>query len=145
MPPTTQRATADALVAAFNRMDNDAIIAMRSPTCLRHFHPRSLGLPAQDNAAYKRNLDSMQSVFANFSLKVTDVVEDAAARKICMWLEARGDTAAGEYVNEYVWNMEFDEAGEKIVGWREFVDVGMARDFFPKLMAEVRKKREEGA
>jgi len=51
----------------------------------------------------------------------------------------------GEYVNEYVWNMEFDEAGEKIVGWREFVDVGMARDFFPKLMAEVRKKREEGA
>ncbi|KAF2501447.1 hypothetical protein BU16DRAFT_522420 [Lophium mytilinum] len=126
-------------------MDNAAIIAARAPSCLRHFHPKSLNYPPQDNAAYKRNLDSMHSVFANFSLTVTDCVEDVAARKISMWLEARGDTAAGEYVNEYVWNMEFDEAGEKIVGWREFVDVGMARDFFPRLMVEVRKRREEEA
>ncbi|KAF2815077.1 uncharacterized protein BDZ99DRAFT_363536, partial [Mytilinidion resinicola] len=130
---TPQRITAHALVAAFNRMDNAAIMAVRAPHCLRTFHPKSLNLPPQDNAAYKRNLDSMASVFANFSLTVTDVVEDVVARKISMWLEARGDTAAGEYVNEYVWNMEFDEAGQQIVGWREFVDVGMARDFFPKL------------
>ena len=56
-----------------------------------------------------------------------------------MWLTARADTEVGEYRNEYVWNLEFDESGEMIVGWREFVDAGM-KDFFPKLQAAYREK-----
>jgi hypothetical protein len=140
--PTPQRLTAERLIHAFNTMDHAAILSLRHPTCLRRLHPLSLNFPPQDNAAYGRNLAAMESVFTNFSLTVTDVVEDVEARKICMWLEARGDSAAGEYVNEYVWLMEFEESGERIVGWKEFVDVGMVRDFAPKLAVEVRKKRE---
>jgi hypothetical protein len=33
--------------------------------------------------------------------------------------------------------MEFNKSGEKIVGWKEFVDVGVARDFLHKLRKEM--------
>jgi len=61
-----------------------------------------------------------------------------------MHLSARADTAAGEYVNEYMWTLEFDESGERIVGQKEFVDVGVNRDFWPKLQAAI-KERKGGA
>ena len=60
------------------------------------------------------------------------MVEDIAARKIVMHLKARADTAAGEYVNEYMWTLRFDEEG-RIADQKEFVDVGVNRDFYPKL------------
>lgn len=39
---------------------------------------------------------------------------------------------AGEYVNEYMWTFEFDEAGEKIMWQKEFMALVMVRDFWPK-------------
>lgn len=143
MTPTQQRRTADALVDAFNRMDTEAIVSYRDPSCLRHFHPISLGYPPQDNAAYLDKMNSFKAVFQNLRLEVTDVVEDVPNRKICMWLLTKADTLAGEYNNEYVWNIEFNESGEKIVGWKEFVDVGTARDFLPKLRKELQKEKEK--
>lgn len=125
-------------------MDVPGIISLRAPDCMRRFHPASLGFAAQNNAAYKSNLDSLASIFHNFQLNVTDVVEDLGARKICMWLEARADTVVGEYRNEYVWNMEFDEAGEQIVGFKEFVDAGMVRDFYPRLKEELGRRMAAG-
>ena len=71
------------------------------------------------------------------------MVEDVPNRKICMWLLVKGDTLAGEYNNEYVWNMEFNKSGEKIVEWKEFVDVGVTRDFLPKLRKEMQKENEK--
>ena len=46
---------------------------------------------------------------------------------------------AGEYVNEYMWTLDFDESGEKIVFQKEFVDSNMVRDFGPKLRASLNK------
>lgn len=71
-----------------------------------------------------------------------DVTEDLEQKKIVMFVSALGDTVVGEYRNEYVWRMKFDEAGEKIAEWQEFVDAGMLRDFFPKLKAELVRKAE---
>ena len=124
-------------------MDTEAIVSYRDPSCLRYFHPISLGYPPQDNAAYLDKMNSFKAVFQNFRLEVTDVVEDVPNCKICMWLLAKADTLAGEYNNEYVWNIEFNESGEKIVGWKEFVDVGTARDFLPKLRKELQKEKEK--
>ena len=59
-----------------------------------------------------------------------------------MWLSARADTAAGEYVNEYVWLLDFDDKGEKITRSKEFSDALMARDFFPKLKEAMGRQRE---
>jgi hypothetical protein len=63
------------------------------------------------------------------------------ARSACGFLLKQ--TLAGEYNNEYVWNMEFNKSGEKIVGWKEFIDVGVARDFLPKLRKEMQKENEK--
>ena len=69
-------------------------------------------------------------------------MEDVQARKICLWLVARADTAAGEYVNEYMWLMDFDESGEKITSMKEYVDAIMQRDFFPKLRESIMQARK---
>jgi ketosteroid isomerase-like protein len=142
MPPTPQRQTADKLIAAFNRMDIPAIMSLRTPTCTRHLLPESMQLAPQDNATYERSLRSLTTVFQNFSLDVHEVVEDVAARKVVLWLHARADTAAGEYVNEYVWWLAFDESGEKVVEVKEFVDTVMQRDFWPKLQESMGRARE---
>lgn len=77
---------------------------------------------------------------------VEDVIEDVAARKICLWLRVRADTLVGEYVNEYVWCLEFSEDGRSIINWKEYVDAGM-KDFFPKLREaylEIERKGSQG-
>jgi hypothetical protein len=142
MALTPQRQTADKLIAAFNRMDISAIMSLRTPTCIRHLLPRSMKLAPQDNVAYEKNLRSLEPVFQNFNLDVHEVVEDVEARKVVMWLSARADTAAGEYVNEYMWMLEFDESGEKVVEAKEFVDSVMQREFWPKLQESMRQARE---
>lgn len=141
MALTQQRQTADKLVAAFNSMDIPTIMSLRSPTCMRHLLPKSMKLPPQDNTAYERLLHSLKMVFHNFSLDVHEVIEDVEARKVVMWLSARADTAAGEYVNEYMWVLAFDETGEKVVEVKEFVDAVMQREFWPQLQDSMRKAR----
>ncbi|KAF2476719.1 uncharacterized protein BDR25DRAFT_278026 [Lindgomyces ingoldianus] len=141
--PSRQRQTADALVCAFNNMDNDAILSLRAPDCMRQILPLSLNFPAQSNAKYLANLSSMKSLFTSFQIRVDDVIEDLVQRKIVMFVTALGQTPVGEYNNEYVWKMKFDEAGEKIVEWSEFVDVGMVKDFYPRLVAEIKRREEE--
>ena len=84
--------------------------------------PASLGMKPQDNAHFLAELQKLRPIFQNFSLTINDVVEDREARRICMWLSARADTAAGEYVNEYTWTMDFNESGRKLTQVRDFVD-----------------------
>jgi hypothetical protein len=142
MSPTQQRQTADKLVEAFNNMDIPIIMSVRGPTCMRHLLPKSMKFPAQDNATYEKSLHSLTAVFQNFHLDVHEVIEDVEARKVVMWLSARADTAAGEYVNEYMWVLEFDEGGEKLVEVKEFVDTVVHRDFWPKLQESMRLARK---
>lgn len=78
--------------------------------------PASTNIPIQTNDTFAQQLHSIHKIFQTFELTCHEFVEDVAARKIAMWLKARADTVmAGEYVNEYMWTLEFDEAGEKIV------------------------------
>ncbi|KAL8692985.1 MAG: hypothetical protein Q9218_002102 [Villophora microphyllina] len=145
MPDSTQKRAALSLVDAFNRMDVPAIIAHRHPSCRRHFYPTAMAQPAQDNATYAKSLNSLHAIFRNFFLVIDDLVEDLSSHRICMWLSARADTAAGEYVNEYVWLLDFDETGKKIVRSKEFSDSLMARDFFPKLKEAMASQRARAA
>ena len=133
-----QRQTADSLVAAFNNMDVDSIIAHRHSTCMRHFIPASMGNKPQDNNTYAKSLRNLRQIFHNFSLVVNDVLEDRDARRLCMWLTAKADTDAGRYVNEYVWLLDFDKSGTKITSSKEYSDTIMARDFFPKLQTAMK-------
>lgn len=143
MTVSQQRKTVEAVVAAFNNMDVDAIIAHRSPDCLRRFIPKSLGNSPQDNATYGDSLRQLSGVFQNFSCTINDLIEDKQANRICLYLSARGDTVVGEYVNEYMWLLDFDESGEKITCSKEYSDTALARDFFPKLRAAMTAQREK--
>lgn len=143
MTVSPQRKTAEAVVAAFNNMDVDGIIAHRSPDCLRHFIPKSLGNSPQDNATYGESLRQLSGVFKNFSCTINDLLEDKQANRICLYLSARGDTVVGEYVNEYMWLLNFNESGEKITCSKEYSDTALARDFFPKLKTAMTERREQ--
>lgn len=99
----------------------------------------------------------MKSVFTSFHITITDVIEgvsevpspDASEmtprKKIVMYVSARGDTPVGEYRNEYVWKMGFEEGGRRVSEWVEYVDVGMTRDFYPLLKGEMVRKAQDGA
>lgn len=143
--PSQQRQTALALVAAFNRMDIDTIISLRHADCMRHIRPAALQIPAQNNSAYRQSLEQLKPIFQNFRLVANDLLEDREARRICMYLTANADTAAGEYVNEYMWTLDFDVEGRKIVNWMEFVDSSVNEHFWPKLREAMRVHREKTA
>ena len=141
MSKSTQRQTAEAVVDAFNRMDIDAIMAFRSDDCMRHILPSTLGHPPTNNKQYRASLERLIKIFSNFSLTINDVVEDREARKICMYLRARADTLAGEYINEYMWTLSFDTPGTRITNVNEFVDTVMNRDFWPLLLAAMKSQQ----
>lgn len=142
MSKSQRRCTAEAVIAAFNIMDIDAIMSYRSPDCLRFFLPSTIEAAPSDNAKYRAQLEQLKPIFANFRLEAHDTFEDEGANRICMYLRARADTVAGEYVNEYVWMLDFDESGKKITRVKEFVDTVMKRDFFPKLSAAMKEHRQ---
>lgn len=141
-PPTIQKGTAEALVGAFNEMDVEAIMSYRDENCTRIFLPASMGLSPQDNAKYRSSLQNLRAIFLDFSLTINDLLEDKEKRRICMWLSARANTVAGEYVNEYMWLYDFNEDGKILVA-KEFSDSVMERDFFPKLRAAMDKHQAE--
>ena len=102
-----------------------------------------MGFSPQNNATYGDSLNQLLTIFHNFSCTINDLLEDKQANRICLYLSARGDTVAGEYVNEYMWLLDFDESGEKITRSKEYSDTALARDFFPKLKAAMTEKREQ--
>ncbi|MCJ1483962.1 hypothetical protein MMC06_004130 [Schaereria dolodes] len=145
MSLTAQRRTFDALIVAFNHMDIPAIMSFRSPVCTQKIHPlKSNPHPPQDNAAYLKRLSYIIKAFNNFHLEVHEVIEDTLQRKISAWLTAKGETkGAGEYNNEYMWVLEFDENG-KVVKIKEFVDTLYQKEFFPNLRKVVEEQAKFG-
>jgi hypothetical protein len=141
--PSKQRQTIDTLVNAFNKLDIDTIVSLRTPSCTRVFLPSSLNLKPQTNEVYLAELQRLKPIFTSFELTVNDVIEDLDARKIVLFVSALGQTVVGEYNNEYVWRIGFDESGEKISEWTEYVDAGTFRDFYPKLAAALKSKAAE--
>lgn len=137
---SSQTATANAVVAAFNAMDVDAIASYRSPDCQRILLPSSLGLPSQDNATYIKSLHQLKAIFKNFSLTIDEIMEDTRTRTMCLWLTARADTDAGLYENEYVWMWNLDETGTKITRSKEYSDSAQAKEFFPKLQEAMKQR-----
>jgi hypothetical protein len=156
--PSQERNTANAIVTAFNSMNIDTIISLRIPGCQRIFLPYSLKYAPQSNETYRTSLEAMKSVFNSFKITVNDIIEGVSdtevdsrsggqngKKKIVMFVTATGDTTVGEYRNEYVWRMAFEEGGDRVCEWSEFVDVGVSRDFMPKLKGEIARKMAEGS
>lgn len=135
-----ERQTADALVAAYNAMDIPGIISLRTPDCQRVFLPSSLKYPPQSNTFFAQNLTAISQIFTSFHITVDDVIEGLSSdgsKRIVMYVSAFGESPVGEYRNQYVWKMGFTGDGALIREWSEFVDVGVAQEFYPKLKGEM--------
>ncbi len=46
--------TVEAMLAAYNRLDFDAIVADRTEDCIHQILPATLGVPALDNGAFQQ-------------------------------------------------------------------------------------------
>lgn len=142
---TPQRRTALALVSAFNSMDIPTILSLRTPTCTRHILPTSLGIAPQTNNQYATHLNALKPIFHNFTLQMNDLLEDREAGRISMWLTARADTVVGEYVNEYMWVLDFEGGGDgeaRVSKSVEFVDAVVNKEFWPKLRGAMEARRK---
>lgn len=105
-------------------------------------------------------------MFRNFEVQVQECIEgrdEDGGERIVLLVKARGDTMVGEYRNEYVWFVGFEdevqeagwaggegvEAGKeggkwkRISSWTEYVDAGMVRDFYPRLRGAVLEARKK--
>ena len=75
----------------------------------------------------------VQPVFRDFSSEILDLFEDAKENKIVIWAMSSATTPVGPYANEYWLTFYFTKDQTKVETFLESVDVGVSRDFFPKL------------
>lgn len=95
---------------------------------------------------YQASFVAINAIFTSFRVEVDDLIEgtsDDGRKKIIMYISASGEAPIGPYRNQYVWKMGFTDNGELINEWSEYADVGMVRDYYPKLKAEMARRAEE--
>jgi ketosteroid isomerase-like protein len=128
-----QKATARALIDAYNAWDIEAIMENRSPHCQQQALPSSMGKPAKDNVDYRRYFESIMPLFSNFTITVHQEFHDPDARMSFMHASSAADTKIGPYTNEYALSLSFTEDGTEITKIDEFVDSAYSAKFFAKL------------
>jgi hypothetical protein len=130
----TLKATALAMVSAFNAMDLNAIMSdsWRSPSCVLQYLPLSLERPSLTNDQFKEYFAPRMPTFSNPRITVNDIVVDEKERKVWVWASGTADNVVGPYRNEYVIMMRCGEDGRaEWIG--EFLDSYSTLNFGPKL------------
>ncbi|KAI1317017.1 hypothetical protein F5Y16DRAFT_160305 [Xylariaceae sp. FL0255] len=138
--PSHRRQTALAVVDAYNKWSLDTIMAVRADNCIHQVLPRTLGRQEMDNATYAGYFGAMIPHFKDFTVTVDDIFEDAQENKVVIWARSTAETEIGPYANEYSLMLYFNEAGDKVTKFLEFVDSQNSIIFFPKLREHIAKK-----
>ena len=135
----TLKNSALAHVKAFESPDPfnpERIYGFRAPGCIMHFHPcNSIGAPFDNNndiswdKHHPGALRMLGALMDSMRGDIKQVVVDTKTRTVVVRFEAYFDFKAvgdepeeKEYMIEYCWITEHDEAGKKIVGMEEFLD-----------------------
>ncbi|KXJ97338.1 hypothetical protein Micbo1qcDRAFT_171038 [Microdochium bolleyi] len=143
--PSRRYQTALEVVEAYNSWDLSKIMAVRAPECLTQVLPKSLDRPELNNADYAKYLGTVMPAFSNFHVHVNEIIEDSRQNKVSIWAKSTADTIAGPYANEYVLIFHFNEAGDKLVRFYEFVDSKYSVDHFAKIHEVVQKRAKAAA
>lgn len=93
------------------------------------------------NETYRAYFCAIAPFFHNFTVTLHDIVEDDAANKVVIWASSTAETDIGPYANEYMLVFYFNEAGDKIDRFLEFVDASVSVDFFPRLREYIAQKQ----
>lgn len=128
-----QRETADEVIAAFNAWDIERIMGVRAENCVQQVLPRSLGREEMDNATYRPYFSAIMPLLKGFTVTVHEVIESKEERKIMIWASSVAESVIGPYQNEYCLILYFNEAGDKLVKFLEYVDSKWSAEFFGRL------------
>ncbi|KAF8846984.1 hypothetical protein BDZ45DRAFT_682168 [Acephala macrosclerotiorum] len=129
---STRRQTALASLAAFENLDIDAHISLRSPKCTNIFAPSSQPAPL-DDSGFAAHLSKLKAVIERFPVWPKEVMEDEKQNRVIIWAmgeahfrdEVRDDGLTEEewlYRGEYMFIFSMDKSGEKIERVVEFLD-----------------------
>ncbi|KIW16362.1 hypothetical protein PV08_06413 [Exophiala spinifera] len=129
-------ATVDRFFDAYKAFSLDAILSVRSPTCIHRTGPKSHGNMNLNNAQFREFMAPMLGIFRNFKLFVADDDEtmvDVEKRKVFLHLQCHAETDAGPYENDYHWILTMNETGDLIDDIVEWVDSAYLKDFLARL------------
>jgi len=131
--PSLRRQTALAAVQGFNDWTIEAILAPRAPDCTHHVLPATIGRPPMTNEQFQGLLVMMIPKFKRFTVTIRDLIEDSESNKVVIWATSAGETVSGEpYGNEYMLMLHFNETGDKVTRFMEFVDSAYTLGLLPK-------------
>lgn len=95
-----------------------------------------------NNTQYRAFFLATMPLIQNFTPRIHAVVVDEQANAATVWCSSTADTVVGPYANEYMIMMHFNEAGDKVVRFLEFVDSAFSRDHFGRLRSFVEERRQ---
>ncbi|KAH8885470.1 hypothetical protein GQ53DRAFT_751190 [Thozetella sp. PMI_491] len=137
--PSQRRKTAAQILETYNVWDLDQIMSYRAEDCVHEILPKALKMPDMDNATYRTYFGGMMPHYRNFRVEAHDFCEDEADNKIVVHASSSAETDIGPYSNEYMLTLIFNEAGDKIVRMKEFVDSRGSAEFTIRLREHLAK------
>lgn len=84
-------------------------------------------------------------LFKNFTPTIHHLVEDEKANTVVIWCSSTAETAIGPYGNEYVLLLHFNEAGDKVEKFIEFVDTEYSKSFFGRLRKHLEEQQVQAS
>jgi len=124
---------------------------VRSEDCVHQVLPKSLEREPMDNATFRAWFSGIMPLLKGFTVTVHEVVESKEEKKVMMWASSVADSPIGPYKNEYCLILFFNETGDKLVKFLEFVDSKWSTEFFAKMrewvaeQAKAKRKAEKKA
>ncbi|KAI6833465.1 hypothetical protein KC332_g12649 [Hortaea werneckii] len=125
--------TAQAVCDGYERWGVDAVMAPRADDCIHHLGPKSLGRPLRNNEQYRAYFYTLQTLFQDFKIEVTDQVFDGDQKKAALHVFGSASSPVGKYEQEYTWFLTFNEDGTKVKRLEEMIDSSYLAEFFKRL------------
>jgi hypothetical protein len=66
---TNMKRVTEAFIEGFNTYNLDAIIGPRTPDCLQHVQPKTLGRPPQSNDDYRQQMTTAWESFTDWKVR----------------------------------------------------------------------------
>ncbi|KAH8684261.1 hypothetical protein BGZ60DRAFT_397154 [Tricladium varicosporioides] len=138
-----RRKTTLQAIKSYDDWKIEEILAWRSEKCTHEILPKSLNQPTMSNTLYKAYFSGIMPFFRDFKLQINDIIEDEKENKIVIWAQSTAVTDLGPYANEYMLVLYFNESGEKVDRFLEFVDSASSRESMVALMKYIAEKQAE--
>ncbi|CAK1365529.1 hypothetical protein CB0940_09966 [Cercospora beticola] len=111
----------------------EANLALRAPECSHTILPSSLGRKNETNDVWASKFSKVMSLVTESTMTLEDYISVPAERRAVARSSVKAQSPVGSYENDYVWFLNFDEEGKKIVKIVEFVDGLAAKELLGKL------------